>query len=250
MWGRCAYLPLAGVFAVAALLAAGCGGDDSAPVVTVQGASGASGAGGAAALTKTDFIDQADAICQRGELRPSRPSTAAPSSNDAKLQATQELQITRTSSNSLQSLNPPDQERAPPWRATSRRSSDQVTALRASRTPSSRAATPPPPRPRRAAPAPAPRPPPRATASRTARSGGPAAPPPPARPPDQHAAHHDRPDAHDSRPPSRPPTTTPAPAPVAPPSAAAPAGGRRRHGRRDRGHRGRHRRHRRPACGR
>lgn len=50
------------------LLAAGCGGGDETTITTSTGASGASGATGAAGqpLTKTSFIAQADAICQRG----------------------------------------------------------------------------------------------------------------------------------------------------------------------------------------
>jgi hypothetical protein len=111
MWGRCAYLPLAGVFIVAALGAAGCGGGDSAPVVPVQGASGASGAGGAAALTKSEFVDQANSICKEANSAISSLDSGVVS-NSAKVQATQELQITQSQLNSLESLNPPDQDRA------------------------------------------------------------------------------------------------------------------------------------------
>jgi hypothetical protein len=107
MWGRCAYLALAGVVVVTALAAAGCGGNDSAPVVTVQGASGASGAGGAAPLTKPAFIKQADAICDQAN---SALSSLTSATVDAKVQATQELQITRSELDSLQSLTPPHQD--------------------------------------------------------------------------------------------------------------------------------------------
>jgi HNH endonuclease len=109
MWGRCAFLPLAGVLMVAALGAAGCGGSDSAPVVTVQGASGASGAGGAATLTKSEFIDQANSICNEANAAISSLNSGTVSTN-SKVQATQELQITQSELNSLESLNPPNQD--------------------------------------------------------------------------------------------------------------------------------------------
>jgi hypothetical protein len=108
MWGRRTSLPLAAVFGVAALLPAGCGGGDSAPIVPVGGTSGASGAGGAQPLSKSAFINQADNIC--GEANAALQSLNA--STDAKLQATQELQITRSELESLQSLAPPNQDRS------------------------------------------------------------------------------------------------------------------------------------------
>src|SRR6476469_2419743 len=108
MWGRCAYPPLAGVFSVAALCAAGCGGSDSAPVVTVQGASGASGAGGAATLTKSEFIDQANSICTEANDAISSLNSGTVNTS-SKVQATQELQITQSERNSLESLTPPNQ---------------------------------------------------------------------------------------------------------------------------------------------
>ncbi len=111
MWGRCAYLPLAGVFIVAALGAAGCGGSDSAPVVTVQGASGASGAGGAATLTKSEFIDQASSICTEANDAISSLNSGTVNTS-SKVQATQELQITQSELNSLESLTPPNQNRS------------------------------------------------------------------------------------------------------------------------------------------
>jgi hypothetical protein len=51
----------------AAMFAAGCGGgDDSTSSTGASGASGASGPSGSAALSKPDFIKQADAICKTG----------------------------------------------------------------------------------------------------------------------------------------------------------------------------------------
>ena len=50
MWGRRKYVALAGALGAAALLAAGCGGDDSAPVTTIQGATNGQGP---TALSKT-----------------------------------------------------------------------------------------------------------------------------------------------------------------------------------------------------
>ena len=104
MWGRRKSVLLAGAFAAAALLAAGCGGDDSAPITTIQGATGKQGA---TALSKTAFIAQADAVCGEANAALSALDTGT-AANDPKLQATQELQITRTELQSLQSLNPPD----------------------------------------------------------------------------------------------------------------------------------------------
>jgi hypothetical protein len=93
---------------VAALLAAGCGGDDSAPTTTIQGATGKQGA---TALSKTAFISQADAVCGEANAALSALDSGT-AGNDPKLQATQELQITRTELQSLQSLNPPDGNRS------------------------------------------------------------------------------------------------------------------------------------------
>jgi hypothetical protein len=108
VWARRASLPLAGAFAAVALLAAGCGGDDSAPIEPVQGASGNQGP---TALNKNAFITQGDAIC--GEANAALSALDAGTvGSDPKLQATQELQITRSELQSLQSLTPPDQGRS------------------------------------------------------------------------------------------------------------------------------------------
>src|SRR5438552_2425637 len=63
MWDRRSKLAVAGAVVVTALVATGCGGGSSAPIVPVQGASGASGANGGTALSKSAFINQGDAIC-------------------------------------------------------------------------------------------------------------------------------------------------------------------------------------------
>jgi hypothetical protein len=112
---------------LAALAVAGCGGDDSAPVVTVQGASGASGAGGAATLTKSEFIDQANSICKEANNAVSSLDSGAVSTS-AKVQATQELQITQSELNSLESLNPPSQDKST-LKSYLSALRDQVTAL-------------------------------------------------------------------------------------------------------------------------
>jgi hypothetical protein len=127
MWGRCAYLPLAGVFLATALAAAGCGGGSSAPIQTIQGASGASGAGGASALTKSQFVKQADQICSEANAALSSLQSATLSGN-AKVQATQELQIVRSQLDSLQSLTPPNQDQAT-LKSYVSALSDQVKAL-------------------------------------------------------------------------------------------------------------------------
>jgi hypothetical protein len=109
MRGRHGYPLLAG--AIAALAAAGCGGDNSAPIVSVQGASGPSGANGAVALSKPDFIKQGDAIC--GEANAALAGlSGGTTAGDQKTQTSQELQITRSELDSLQSLTPPDQDRS------------------------------------------------------------------------------------------------------------------------------------------
>lgn len=109
MWGGRAYLlPLAAAFAAAVLLAGGCGGGDSAPIEPVQGATTNEGP---AALNKSALIAQADAICGEANAALSALSGGTVGS-DPKFQATQELQITRSELQSLQSLNPPDQDRS------------------------------------------------------------------------------------------------------------------------------------------
>ena len=126
VWAGRAYLPLAGVVAVAAaaLLAAGCGGDDSAPIEPVPGAGDNQGP---AALSKSDFIAQGDAICGEANAALSALDTGTAGS-DPEFQATQELQITRSELQSLESLPPPSQNRSAldelPVRAQ-----DQVDAL-------------------------------------------------------------------------------------------------------------------------
>ena len=50
----------------AALVAAGCGGDDETTSTTTSGASGATGASGAP-LTHAEYVAQADAICAAGD---------------------------------------------------------------------------------------------------------------------------------------------------------------------------------------
>ena len=89
---------------VAALIAAGCGDDDSAPIEPVD----TSGDQGPAALSKDAFITQGDAICGEANaaLSALEASTAV---SDPELQATQELQITRSELESLQSLTPPSE---------------------------------------------------------------------------------------------------------------------------------------------
>jgi len=102
------YLPLAGALAAAALFVGGCGDDDSAPTAPVQGASGPNGP---TALKKPEFIAQADAIC--GEANAALDALDAGTvASDPKLKAAQELQITRSELQSLQSLAPPDQDRS------------------------------------------------------------------------------------------------------------------------------------------
>jgi hypothetical protein len=88
--------------------AAGCGGGSSAPIVTVQGASGASGAQGAQTLTKSQFTKQADSICHEANSALAALHSGTVSSNP-KVLATQELQITRSELDSLQSLPSPGQ---------------------------------------------------------------------------------------------------------------------------------------------
>jgi hypothetical protein len=109
VWAGRAYLPLAGVVAVAAaaLLAAGCGGDDPAPIEPVPDASDQ----GSAALSKSDFIAQGDAICGEVNAALSGLDTGTAAS-DPKFQAAQELQFTRSQLQSLESLPPPSENRS------------------------------------------------------------------------------------------------------------------------------------------
>lgn len=105
MKGRHRYPPLAGALATAALLAAGCGGDDSAPIVPVQTPTEP------AALGKSDFIGQADAICGEANAAVASLDTGT-TAGDPKLQVAQQLQITRSELESLQSLSAPGEDRA------------------------------------------------------------------------------------------------------------------------------------------
>lgn len=110
MWGRHAYLWLGGALAVI-VIASGCGDSSSAPVTGVSGASGASGPSGSTALTKAGFIKQADAIC--AEANSAIDSlTGGATTGDESLQASQELDITRSELQSLQALTPPDEGRS------------------------------------------------------------------------------------------------------------------------------------------
>src|SRR5215207_11223640 len=108
MWGRRVYLSLGGAL-VAMLVASGCGDEESAPVVSVTGASGVSGVGGSQALTKPAFIKQADSICAEAN---SAIADLGETTDDEAIQVSQELEITRTELESLQALTPPDQDRA------------------------------------------------------------------------------------------------------------------------------------------
>jgi hypothetical protein len=96
---------------VAAALLAGCGGDSSAPIEPVGGDDGGNGNGGSVALSKSAVIEQGDAIC--GEANAALASLdRGATGNDPEVKASQELQITRSELDSLQSLTPPQQERS------------------------------------------------------------------------------------------------------------------------------------------
>jgi hypothetical protein len=101
----CEYLSLGWIVA-AALLAAGCGGDDSAPIESVQDTNQTP-----TALSKSAFIARGDAIC--GEANAALSALDAPTAGtDPNVQATQELQIRRSELQSLQSLTPPEEDRS------------------------------------------------------------------------------------------------------------------------------------------
>jgi hypothetical protein len=108
MWGRHAYLALGGAVA-AMLVASGCGGDESAPVVSVSGPSGVSGVSGSQELSKPAFIKQADAICEEAN---SAIADLGEATGDEATQVAQELEITRSELEFLQALTPPDEDRA------------------------------------------------------------------------------------------------------------------------------------------
>jgi hypothetical protein len=108
VWAGRPFLPLVAVFATAALLAAGCGGDDPAPAEPVQDVGGDESP---APLSKNAFIAQGDAIC--GEANAALSALEAGTvGSDPEAQATQELEITRSELQSLQSLSPPDEGRS------------------------------------------------------------------------------------------------------------------------------------------
>jgi hypothetical protein len=125
VWAGRAYLPLAGVVAVAAaaLLAAGCGGDDPAPIEPVPDTSDQA----SVALSKSDFIAQGDAICAETNAALAALDTGT-AGGDPQYQAQQQVQITRTELQSLESLPPPDQNRSVLDRLLSALE-DQVDAL-------------------------------------------------------------------------------------------------------------------------
>src|ERR671939_719257 len=108
MQGRCGLALLVG--ALGAWAFGGCGGGGAAPVVTV-GASGASGATGSAALTKSELIDQGDAIC--GEANAALAGlTSGTTSANQKGDVNETLQVAQSELRSLQSLTPPSQDRS------------------------------------------------------------------------------------------------------------------------------------------
>jgi hypothetical protein len=106
VWARARYLPLAGALAAVALLLAGCGGDNS-PATTVD----TTGSQEPSPLTKSALIAQGDGVCAEANAALSALD-AGTAKGDPELQATQELQITRSELESLQSLTPPDKDRS------------------------------------------------------------------------------------------------------------------------------------------
>jgi hypothetical protein len=107
MRGRCAYLSL--TVAAGATLLAGCGGGSSSTAVTgASGASGASGPSGATALTKGQFIKQADAVCGEANTAIADLSGGATTGDEA-TQVSQKLEIVRSEVQSLQALKAPSE---------------------------------------------------------------------------------------------------------------------------------------------
>jgi hypothetical protein len=84
-------IPLAAVIAGAVL--AGCGGDDSSD--TTAGATGATGAQGAA-LSKSEFLAQGNAVCQTGDKEIDAAASDVFSQGQAPSQAAQEKFVTDT----------------------------------------------------------------------------------------------------------------------------------------------------------
>src|SRR6266511_373336 len=185
MWRRRPYVALAGGVLAAAILATGCGGSETAPVVPVEGASGASGAQGVA-LSKDQFIQQADAICGEANAALGGLSSATVG-NGAETQAAQELQIVRSELTSMQALTPPSEDRST-LDAFLSSLKDEVSALDAKKAALDQGATPP--LPIRSSPTPsrAPRAPPRTTASRPAARAPKLPRPPPARRSEEHTS--------------------------------------------------------------
>jgi hypothetical protein len=100
---RISLAALAGCIAVGALAVAGCGGGSS----STTGASGASGASGAA-LSKDEFVSQAEAICK--EANDKIAAQKPPASNQlSDVQATiqEELPVNQNAYNKFSALSPP-----------------------------------------------------------------------------------------------------------------------------------------------
>src|SRR5919109_931380 len=107
--GRRIKLPFAGALAAAALLA-GCGEVQPASIKPAEDNGRGNASGGSAALSKSAVIEQGDAIC--GEANAALASLDSGAiGNDPALNVSQELQITRSELDSLQSLTPPPQKR-------------------------------------------------------------------------------------------------------------------------------------------
>jgi hypothetical protein len=83
---------------------AGGGGDDETPITPVTGTSTP---GAAAPLSKDEFIDQGDAICEE-----TAASVANIDSTDTKDQAEQEADFTDSLLDQLRSLTPPEEDQA------------------------------------------------------------------------------------------------------------------------------------------
>src|SRR5687767_8172578 len=93
---------LVATFALAPL--AGCGGDDEPAVSTVTSASGASGAS-LSTLSKEQFIEQADAICEENSAALANLDTS-----DDEDAASQELEYAESLLDQLRTLAPPEDD--------------------------------------------------------------------------------------------------------------------------------------------